>query len=44
MKAFFEKYFGLDLGGSDEDETKPVSYDELEQPLQLAAEEKEKFV
>ena len=42
LKAFFEKYFGLGIHGSDEDETVSDSYETVE-PLQLAAEEPDKF-
>ena len=43
LKAFFEKYFGLGIGHYDEEETVTDSYDELQQPLPLAAEERDPF-
>ena len=44
LKAFFEKYFGLGIHDSDEDEVEKVAYDTEETKLEMAAEEQESLL
>jgi len=44
LKAFFEKYFGLGIRDSAEDEVEKVAYDAEETKLEMAAEDQESLL
>ena len=44
LKAFFEKYFGLGIHDSAEDEVEKIAYDTEEAKLEMAAEEQESLL
>ncbi len=44
LKAFFEKYFGLGIHDSAEDEVEKVAYDAEETKLEMAAEDQESLL